>query len=40
MLVAASNLDSFVLRFFNSLTQDREVSGVQVASTPLHLPSY
>jgi hypothetical protein len=40
MPVAASRLDNFVLRCFNSLAQDREVSGVQVASTPLTLPSY
>jgi hypothetical protein len=33
-------LDNFALRCFNSLSQDREVSGVQVASTLLGLPSY
>jgi hypothetical protein len=33
-------LDKFALRCFNSLSQDREVSGVQVASTILQLPSY
>lgn len=33
-------MDNFALRCFNSLSQDREVSGVQVASTLLQLPSY
>ncbi|KAJ5215209.1 uncharacterized protein N7498_001616 [Penicillium cinerascens] len=33
-------IDNFALRCFNSLAHDREVSGVQVASTLLHLPSY
>ena len=33
-------MDNFALRCFNSLAHDREVSGVQVASTLLHLPSY
>jgi hypothetical protein len=33
-------MDKFALRCFNSLAQDREVSGVQVASTLLQLPSY
>lgn len=33
-------MDKFALRCFNSLSQDREVSGVQVASTLLQLPSY
>ncbi|KAJ5142747.1 uncharacterized protein N7515_001534 [Penicillium bovifimosum] len=33
-------MDNFGLRCFNSLAHDREVSGVQVASTLLHLPSY
>jgi hypothetical protein len=34
------NMVNFSLRCFNSLSQDREVSGVQVASTLLQLPSY
>ncbi|KAJ5664585.1 hypothetical protein N7507_005316 [Penicillium longicatenatum] len=34
------NMDNFALRCFNSLAHDREVSGVQVASTLLHLPNY
>ncbi|KAJ6087103.1 hypothetical protein N7467_006017 [Penicillium canescens] len=34
------DIDNFALRCFNSLAHDREVSGVQVASTLLHLPSY
>ncbi|KAJ5343447.1 uncharacterized protein N7506_003271 [Penicillium brevicompactum] len=34
------DMDNFALRCFNSLAHDREVSGVQVASTLLHLPSY
>lgn len=33
-------MNKFALRCFNSLSQDREVSGVQVASTILQLPSY
>ncbi|KAL2801994.1 hypothetical protein BJX63DRAFT_426386 [Aspergillus granulosus] len=33
-------MDNFALRCFNSLSQDCEVSGVQVASTLLQLPSY
>jgi hypothetical protein len=33
-------MDNFALRCFNTLAHDREVSGVQVASTLLHLPSY
>ncbi|KAI2734368.1 hypothetical protein DTO013F2_10324 [Penicillium roqueforti] len=34
------DMDNFALRCFNSLAHEREVSGVQVASTLLHLPSY
>ncbi|KAI1829024.1 hypothetical protein DTO027I6_10052 [Penicillium roqueforti] len=33
-------MDSFALRCFNALSHDREISGVQVASTLLQLPSY
>jgi hypothetical protein len=33
-------IDKFALRCFNSLTQDREVGGMQVASTLLQLLSY
>ncbi|KAL2785260.1 hypothetical protein BJX66DRAFT_329424 [Aspergillus keveii] len=33
-------MDNFALRCFNSLSQDHKVSGVQVASTLLQLPSY
>jgi hypothetical protein len=33
-------MDKFALRCFNSLAQDREVSGVQAASTLPRLPSY
>jgi hypothetical protein len=33
-------MDNFALRCFNSLSQDREISGVQVASSLLQLPSY
>ena len=33
-------MNNFTLRCFNALAHDREVSGVQVASTLLHLPSY
>jgi hypothetical protein len=35
-----TGMDKFALRCFNSLSQDREMSGVQVASTLLQLPSY
>ncbi|KAJ5318263.1 hypothetical protein N7476_004683 [Penicillium atrosanguineum] len=35
-----TGMDKFALRCFNSLSQDREVSGVQVASMLLQLPSY
>ncbi|KAJ6118382.1 hypothetical protein N7471_013849 [Penicillium samsonianum] len=34
------NMDNFALRCFDSLAHDRKVSGVQVASTLLHLPNY
>ncbi|KAF9884018.1 hypothetical protein FE257_002406 [Aspergillus nanangensis] len=33
-------MDNFALRCFNSLAQDREIRGVQVASILLRLPSY
>lgn len=33
-------MDTFALGCFDSLTHDCEVSGVQVASTLLHLLSY
>jgi hypothetical protein len=33
-------MHSFALRCFNALSHDREVSGVQVASTLLQLPTY
>lgn len=33
-------MDDFALRCFNTLAHDREISGVQVASTLLRLPSY
>ncbi|KAL3488652.1 hypothetical protein BJX62DRAFT_227187 [Aspergillus germanicus] len=36
----AKGMNNFALRCFNSLAQDQEVSGVQVASTLLRLPSY
>ncbi|KAH7021701.1 hypothetical protein B0J12DRAFT_545000, partial [Macrophomina phaseolina] len=32
--------DNFALRCFNTLSHDREISGVQVASTLLQLPTY
>ena len=34
------DMDKFALRCLNALAHDREVSGVQVASTLLRLPSY
>lgn len=34
------NMDHFALRCFNSLSHDREIGGVQIASTLLQLPSY
>ncbi|KAF9882545.1 hypothetical protein FE257_007384, partial [Aspergillus nanangensis] len=33
-------MDKFALRCFNTLAHDREVSGVQVASALLHLPTH
>lgn len=33
-------LDDFALRCFNTLSHDREISGVQVASTLLNLPTH
>jgi hypothetical protein len=33
-------LDNFALRCFNTLSHDREVSGVQVVSTLLNLPTH
>lgn len=33
-------LDNFALRCFNTLSHDREISGVQVASALLNLPTY
>ncbi|KAE8155906.1 hypothetical protein BDV40DRAFT_306572 [Aspergillus tamarii] len=33
-------MDNFALRCFNSLSHDREISGVQVTSTLLQLPTY
>lgn len=33
-------LDNFALRCFNTLSHDREISGVQVASTLLNLPTH
>lgn len=38
--VKQNGMNNFALRCFNSLSQDREISGVQVASTLLQLPSY
>ena len=34
------DLNQFLLRCFNSLSQDREISGVQIASTLLQLPTH
>ncbi|KFZ23650.1 hypothetical protein V502_01866 [Pseudogymnoascus sp. VKM F-4520 (FW-2644)] len=34
------DMDQFALRCFNSLSHDREVRGVQIASTLLQLPAY
>jgi hypothetical protein len=33
-------INNFALRCFNTLTHNREVSRVQVASTLIYLPSY
>lgn len=38
--VRQKGMSNFALRCFNSLSQDREISGVQVASTLLQLPFY
>ncbi|KAJ5111789.1 hypothetical protein NUU61_001419 [Penicillium alfredii] len=35
-----TGLDNFALRCFNTLSHDREISGVQVASILLNLPTY
>jgi hypothetical protein len=35
-----ANPANFLLRCFNALALDREVSGVQIASSLLQLPSY
>lgn len=34
------DMDQFALRCFNTLSHDREVSGVQIASSLLQLPTY
>ena len=34
------DIDKFELRCYNSLSQDREISGVQIASSLLQLPTY
>jgi hypothetical protein len=33
-------MDQFTLRYFNTLSHDREISGVQIASSLLQLPTY
>jgi hypothetical protein len=33
-------MDHFALRCFNSLSHDREISGVQIANSLLQLPTY
>jgi hypothetical protein len=40
MRLCQKGMDNFALRCFNSLSQDCEVSGVQVASMLLQFPSY
>ena len=40
MRLQKKGTDDFVLRCFNSLSHDREISGVQVASSLLQLPTY
>jgi hypothetical protein len=40
MRLRQKGMDNFALCCFNSLSQDREVSGVPVASTLLQFPSY
>lgn len=40
MRLREKDTDNFALRCFNALSQDREISGVQIASTLLRLPSY
>ena len=36
----SKDMDQFALRCFNSLSNDREISGVQIASSLLRLPTY
>jgi hypothetical protein len=38
--IRKKDMDQFALRCFNTLSHDREVSGVQIASSLLQLPTY
>ena len=38
--IQKKDMDQFALRCFNSLSHDREISGVQIASSLLQLPTY
>jgi len=38
--IRKKDMDQFALRCFNTLSHDREISGVQIASTLLQLPTY
>jgi hypothetical protein len=38
--IREKDMDQFALRCFNSLSCDREISGVQIANTLLQLPTY
>lgn len=38
--VRKKDMDQFALRCFNTLSHDREISGVQIASSLLQLPTY
>jgi hypothetical protein len=38
--IRKKDMDQFALRCFNTLSHDREISGVQIASSLLQLPTY
>ena len=38
--IQKKDMDQFALRCFNTLSHDREISGVQIANSLLQLPTY
>jgi len=40
MRIRKKDMDQFALRCFNTLSHDREISGVQIASSLRQLPTY